>query len=79
MMKSPILLTAITIAIVIAKVFYFRYELFNDLSLIGLLSESILWLSALFFNSPIVQKKSYTFYDCDQSVKLNSYAYDYLV
>jgi lipoteichoic acid synthase len=44
MMKFPLLLTAITIAIVIAKVCYFRYELFNDLSLIGLLSETILWL-----------------------------------
>ncbi|WP_233260520.1 LTA synthase family protein [Paenisporosarcina sp. OV554] len=49
MMKSPLLLTAITIAIVIAKVCYFRYELFNDLSLIGLLSESILWLLPYFF------------------------------
>ena len=55
-MKSPILIT-ITIAIVIAKVYFFRYELFNDLSLIGLLSESILWILPYFFNSPIGQKK----------------------
>lgn len=48
MIKSPILLTAITIAIVIAKVFYFRYELFNDLSLPGLVVESILWLLPYF-------------------------------
>ncbi|MGB2991432.1 MAG: LTA synthase family protein, partial [Paenisporosarcina sp.] len=48
MIKSPILLTAITIAIVIAKVFYFRYELFNDLSLTGLVVESILWLLPYF-------------------------------
>lgn len=48
MIKSPILLTAITIAIVIAKVFYFRYELFNDLSIPGLVIESILWLLPYF-------------------------------
>ena len=48
MLKSPILITAITIAIVTAKVFYFRYELFNDLSLPGLLVESILWLLPYF-------------------------------
>ncbi|QBP41776.1 LTA synthase family protein [Paenisporosarcina antarctica] len=54
--RSTLLITVTTLIMVITKVFYFRYELFDDMSLMNLLRESFIWLIPYFLVLLFIKK-----------------------
>lgn len=59
--KIRIYITFVTVLMVITKVSYFRYETFNDLSILQLLTESIIWLIPYFLLIIMVKKNPFPY------------------